>query len=432
MKYALGNMLNGAGGLNADQLSLDLQFATDKTLTARKGPTPAFTRASTATFVGSDGLIQSAAINAARFDHDPVTLACKGLLIEESRTNQILQSEDFSTSWSNDGGRIAVSTNVITSPSGAVNADKITENNILLDRRICIAAVTVVASTVYTYSCYLKAAERDVAQLAFGGIFGNQFQNFIIGGVNAGTLGSSSGVTSPQIVALAGGWYRCTATVTSAGSGSTQVTVGPSDSSTLGKWATYLGIVGSGIFVWGAQVEAGSFPTSYIPTTTASLARSADVCSITGSAFSGMYNQPEGTLFADVIPQVVAQVVSVLTVNTTTFNNSHTIFKGDNSFNNPGRRWGAQTFTGGIVATIPTSTDVATTRSRLAYAYKLNDMAFAASGLLIGTDTSGTMPSPTAMHIGMRDSSLQINGHLASVRYFRKRLSNAKLQTLTA
>ena len=89
MKYALGNMLNGAGGLNPDGLSLDLQFATDKTLTARKGPTPVFTRATIGTFIGSDGLIQTASINAARFDHDPVTLVCKGLLIEEQRTNDI-------------------------------------------------------------------------------------------------------------------------------------------------------------------------------------------------------------------------------------------------------------------------------------------------------------------------------------------------------
>jgi len=63
MQYVLGNMLGGGGVLNPDGLALDLQFAADKTMTARKGPTPAFTRASTATFIGSKGLIQSAAIN---------------------------------------------------------------------------------------------------------------------------------------------------------------------------------------------------------------------------------------------------------------------------------------------------------------------------------------------------------------------------------
>jgi len=136
-------------------------------------------------------------------------------------------------------------------------------------------------------------------------------------------------------------------------------------------------------------------------------------------------------MFADAIPQTVAQSAIALSVNTTTFQNSHSISKSNALADAAGLRWVAQTFSGAIVATISTSTDVATTRSRLAYAYKINDMAFAASGLLIGTDTSGIMPSPTAMHIGMRDSSLQINGHLAAIRYFRKRLSNQKLQTLT-
>jgi hypothetical protein len=71
MEYSLSSSLvGGSGSINPDGLSLDLQFAADKTLTARRGPTPAFTRGSTATFVGSNGLIQSAAINIPRFDHD--------------------------------------------------------------------------------------------------------------------------------------------------------------------------------------------------------------------------------------------------------------------------------------------------------------------------------------------------------------------------
>ena len=99
MKYALGNMLNGAGGFNPDGLSLDLQFAADKTLTARKGPTPVLTRATTGTFIGSNGLIQSAAVDAARFDHNPITQACNGLLIEESRENLQRNSAAFNSIW---------------------------------------------------------------------------------------------------------------------------------------------------------------------------------------------------------------------------------------------------------------------------------------------------------------------------------------------
>jgi len=156
------------------------------------------------------------------------------------------------------------------------------------------------------------------------------------------------------------------------------------------------------------------------------------VCSITGTNFTGMYNQPEGTLFADVTPQVVAQVASVLVVNTSTYLNAHIIYKIDPTFNVAGRRWGAQTSVGSAPQTaIATSTDAAVSRSRLAYAYKLNDFAFVASGSLVGTDTSGTIPSPTTMRIGVRDDGLAINGHLAAVRYYKKRLDNAKLITLT-
>ena len=248
MDFSLSSSLVGSAvSRPSDGLALDLQFAADKTLTARKGPTPAFTRGSGATFVDSDGLVK----------YGP--------------ENTILQSEDFGTSWSPDGGLVAVSTNVITSPSGLVNADKITENTTTSARRISIGSATAVAGVVYTFSCYLKAAERNIAQLAFGGIFGNQYQNFIIGGASAGTLGNSSGVSSPQIIELANNWYRCTLTITSAGAGATQVTVGPLNADTALRWPTYVGTIGSGIYAWGAQLERSSTVCPYIPTTTAAV-----------------------------------------------------------------------------------------------------------------------------------------------------------------
>lgn len=97
MDFSLSSSLTGNAVLSNDKLSLDLQFAADKTLTARKGPTPVFTRASTATFVGSNGLIQSAAINAPRIDYNPVTLECRGLLMEQSRTNLVFPSATLTT-----------------------------------------------------------------------------------------------------------------------------------------------------------------------------------------------------------------------------------------------------------------------------------------------------------------------------------------------
>jgi hypothetical protein len=333
-------MLGGSGGgVNSDLLSLDLQFAADKTLTARRGPTPTFTRVSTATFVGSDGLIQSAAINAARFDHDPVTLACKGLLIEEARTNLVFPSATLTTQT---------------------------------------RTVTAVAHTLSFYG--------------------------------TGTV-------------VLSGAHIATVVGTGAYPTRTTLTFTPSAGSLI------LTVTGT---VTEAQLEAGSFATSYIPTVASSVVRSADVCSITGSAFTGFYNQPEGTLFADVTPQTVAQVSAVLVANITTNNNQNGILKVNATFTNIGLRWGATSSDGSTSqAGILTSTDVAVSRSKLAYAFKLNDFVLAYAGTIVGTDNSGTVGSPTRLQIGARDGVLYINGHIAAARFYKKRVSNSRLQTLT-
>jgi hypothetical protein len=184
------------------------------------------------------------------------------------------------------------------------------------------------------------------------------------------------------------------------------------------------------VYLWGAQVEAGSFPTSYIPTTTGTLARSADVCSITGGDFSGFYNQPEGTLFAGCTPQSVAQVAVVVGVNTTSYFNSHFICKGNSEFTANGLRWLGQSFS--PVITIPSTLDAANAFAKIAYAYKSGSLAMAYNNILAGTSAMTFTPiNPTTMRIGSRDDSLYINGHISSVRYYRKRLPDAKLVTLT-
>jgi len=332
MKYALGNMLNGAGGLNPDGLSLDLQFATDKTLTARKGPTPVFTRASTATFVGSNGLIQSAAINAARFDHDPVTLACKGLLIEESRTNLVFPSDTLTTQT---------------------------------------RTVTAVAHTLSFYG--------------------------------TGTVVLSG-------VAIA--------TVTGTGAYPTRTTL----TFTPTAGSLILTVTGS---VTQAQVEAGAFPTSYIPTTTASLARSADVCSITAGAFSGFYNQTEGTAFTESRPAAVNGTVTTFSLSNGTAN----------------ERWLTRIAQNEQVTVTSAGTEsgldllnpVAGTLYKVASAGKLNDFAMSINGIAVVTDTSQPMPNVDRAGIGNALGAVTGGGAvtIASIRYYKKRLPNAKLQSLT-
>ncbi len=438
-------MLNG-GGVNPDGLSLDLQFATDKTLTARRGPTPAFTRGSTGTFVGSNGLIQTAANNEPRFDHDPVTLASRGLLIEEGRTNLSLQSGVIV----NNSGWATLDVTAAVSGTGldGNNAYKISEvasTNIHALANLGgtggASATSVVSGTNYTGSIFVKkvVGSVDWVQLTFGSVgFGVlQFANF---NISNGTIGNSAGLTAgtvPRIEGFSNGWYRIsmTAPATATTSSTSNVAlVFTNNTNTTTRAPSYLGSTSNEVLTSLWQFEAGSFPTSYIPTTTGTLARSADVCSITGGDFNNFYNQSEGTLFADITPQSIAQLATVLAVNSGSSQNQHGIYKTNAALAAAGLRWGATSVLTGFVtqAAIVTGTDVAISRSKLSYAYKLDDFSFAYAGTIVGTDTSGTLPSPTTMQIGNRDGTLQINGHLASIRYYKKRLPNAKLQALTA
>jgi hypothetical protein len=417
MNYSLGNMLGGAGALNADKLALNLQFATDKTLTARKGPTPVFTRASTATFIGSNGLIQSAAINAARFDHDPITLACKGLLIEESRTNLCFRSADVST-WSG-----------TFSNSGSTTAPDGTSAGYLagIGTGNCQTPITTSVTGLYTLSVYLKRNNTDWVRLqAVQGAnvnFVNFWVNLATG--TAGTLAIGAGTPtslSAQVTPAGNGWYRCSVTASYPATNYLNISIvsATADNSTTR-------VAGSIYGVWGAQIEAGAFPTSYIPTTTASVVRSADICSITGSDFTGFYNQSEGTFLTQ-------------STKTSTNSNAFIIHASDNSFVNGIDLRYATITSAQAVINVSSSGQVAAFTATVtsgslvkqSMAYKLNDCAYSVNGASAITDTSALIPTVNRINFGTAYTGLPLNGHIASVRFYKKRLANAKLVTLTA
>jgi hypothetical protein len=298
-------------------------------------------------------------------------------------------------------------------------------------------ATSVVSGTVYTGSIFLKkvAGSVDWVQLTFGGGgFGLvQYANFNIG---TGTVGNSTGLASgtvPRIEAFPNGWYRCSisvAAIATTSSTSNVVVAFTNNLDAVSRAPVYTGSTSNSVLASLCQFETGSFPTSYIPTTTAPLTRSADVCSITGDAFSRFYNQPEGTLFAGVTPQSVAQAAVVVGVNTTTFSNSHFIYKSDSTANVSGLRWVGASFS---ATTIASTLNAANAFAKIAYAYKSGSFAMAYNNILAGTSSSTfTSINPTVMRIGSRDDGLAINGHISEVKYFKKRLANSKLQAITA
>ncbi len=429
-------MLNGGGGLNADGLALDLQFAADKTLTARKGPNPVFTRGSTGTFVGSNGLIQTAATNIPRFDHTSAGV-CRGLLIEESRTNQITFSENLTdASWS--PFATASAANITsTNPSGGTTTSRLTADSGTDTGRSRVKLLNLPsASYAATVSCFVKAGNSNfgLVRMAFNktgvGTIRACNANIVFStGVitKSGTSNADFTVTS---TAFPDGWYRITISATSNAS----LTV--EDSVVLAVGLAFNGTGGSGTFAgtetvlaWGAQLEAGSFATSYIPTTTGSVVRSADVCTFTGADFNRFYNSTSGTLLSEAsISNLIGSNRGIVQIDSGT-NLSvmrHVYGLPEGGFRSLIRA------SGDTATELSTILGTASTIQKRIIAYEGTSFASVTNGGAVATATR-TMPTGlNAMRIGnLVDGSFYLSGHIAAIRFYKKRLPNAKLVTLT-
>ena len=403
MNYSLGNMLSRGGALNPDGLSLDLAFATDQTLTARKGPTPTFTRASTATFVGSNGLIQSATINTPRFDYDPVTLACKGLLIEESRSNSVLNSDLYLTSTPTN---ITATTITGTSVTGSsqIRELSLTSSGVATGVQ---ANLTGTGTGTKTISVFIKKPTSNAAPYFTIGFASSGVQyagiQLTMSGASpvvsvTSTPATGFSVVSSSIEEFPNGWYRVSV-VASGVPSSCFLTLYPSNAVWNGTSDIRQTLVAAGtnlIYIFGAQVELGSFPTSYIPTTTTALTRSADVCSITGGDFTGFWNQSAGTLVEvfEASPNTNTTYVAAsdgnIAANSVHIDNDtglmRSVYYSGSSI--------VATLNLGAVGTVGSVNKVAT-------AYSVNDFAASRNGGSVVTDTSGALPiGLSQMNIG--------------------------------
>jgi hypothetical protein len=345
-----------------------------------------FTRASDGTFVGSNGLIQTAGTNVPRFTHDPVTLESLGLLVEEQRTNLLLHNRTLTNAaW--------VATN-ITTAKDQTGADGVSNSASSITASAgngTILQTITSASAARATSAYVKR----------------------ITGTGTIQMTQDNGST----------WTAVTVT-----SGWTQVTI---PSATVTNPVVGFRIVTSGdaIAVDYVQCESGAFSTSAIQTTTATVTRSADVVSITGSAFSSWYRQDEGTVFADVASVYNGGRYLM-------FDDGSAVDRWDlrySSFVATLNSWKSSVQEGNantnVVGGAP-SVNV-----KLAGANKTNDIAIASNGAaaLLGVDTTSTMPTnQTRMFIGsFQGTATYTNGPIRRITYWPQRLSNTTLQALT-
>lgn len=274
--------------------SLDLNFASNKSLIDNVSGNNliTFTRASTGTYIGEDGLIKTAAINEPRFDHNPITKESLGLLIEESRTNLLINSSDYSTG----GGNTTITVDNMLAPDGTQTAELVTGNVGTANKNVNKTFGTTTTGT-YTTSVFVKAGTENFVVLRMNDNTGangtRQRFNLSTGTLDGSTVNDGANIGgSATITAYPNGWYRLTVTGTFVNS-LTSIQAGQ-------VWLNaYAGnALTTTYYVWGAQLEQGAFPTSYIPTAGSSVIRNADNGTISGTNFTSTVSTPSiGSFF---------------------------------------------------------------------------------------------------------------------------------------
>lgn len=356
-------------------------------------------------------VLQTAPANVPRIDHDPVTGECKGLLIEEQRTNMVLRSEDFTASvWPKSG--CSIYADQTAAPDGTLSADLVEFSG---SGQINSNGSAATVSGAHTFSFFVKP---------YAGLTGNS-QFLIRNGTTAtnllnATLTWSSMTVSANgsITSLSNGWYRLSITVTS----------GISVGDLLLGYPISGAVAGLKFFLWGAQLEAGSFPTSYIKTEASQATRAADSAQMTGTNFSSWYRQDEGSIFAEFqqYPAVPTLSQRVLQVGSSGSAEGHLISRATDRFN-------AGTYASGTYQASFAVTDSGTesTRNKICYSYKVNSFSGAGNGKVSAEDTSGIVPVVSMLYIGSAASNI-LNGYIRRITYYPKRLTDAQLQALTA
>jgi hypothetical protein len=371
--------------------TLDLRFADNKSLVdAVTGASlVTFTRASDGTFVDSAGVIQTAATDVPRFDHNPTTGESLGLLVEEQRTNLLLNSEDFSGATTFRG---SITANVIAAPDGATTADLFTENTETGNHVTQFGSVAFTTGVTYTVSIFLRPNGRDT-NIRFRGTNATTFAAEAFFNLTGAGAVASTVFGTASIQALPNGWYRCIITGVSGATATTSIQVITSSGAGDGT---------SGVYLWGTDLQAGAFPTSYIPTTTAAVTRSADVATDTtrGAALRTLYAQ---------FRSPASGTRPIVSLDDNSANERIELFT---SGTDPKL---LVTDGGSAQADIDAGAITANTTARLGARFNTDNFAASISGSAEVLDATGTMPTVDRIRIGRDQAGNYLNGTIARI-----------------
>lgn len=430
-----------------DTATLNLDFTTTGVLDSRL----TFTRASTATYINSSGYVTTAEANTPRFDYDPVTLAPRGLLVEGQTQNALFYSQDITQAsrWTIQGGIPSSYTSISatggTAPDNTNTANLCTESTANNSRSI-YQGLTAAAGT-YTASVWVKAGTGSTRYIRL--VLPSAAGNFVYVTVNISTgavtqaaaaVGTAS-AASATVTPYAGSWYRIQLTGTLAAAVNF-VFIVPLDSATpsvntgdYGREA-YLGN-GSTFLMWGAQLEAGSGASSYIPTVASQVTRNPDYCQSTVA--SGIANWltslTTSTYFVDFVPMTQRGGFA------NTWNTRTSTFQGYEIYCFDGTAGVNLTCTTKISASTNVETNVATglalnSRHKIAYSISAGSGLRSVNGSTVSAANPVALPTGTPSTFGVGSggggSGTSINAWIRSVKYYPTALTQTEINGMTA
>ena len=420
-------------------MSNKLKFG-NGTLATKKGSTLAYndendnykplpfttTRASGATRVNKEGLIEVVESDRPRIDY---TDSAKGvLLLEPQRTNSITYSEDFSNAaWIKDG---ASATSGFLSPSGDLSAFKLVESATTSTHQTYVVRSAV--GNDYTFSVFIKKGEREFVSISLTDSvhYLTQYTFDLTNGVLTDSY-DRAGVTSEfTSVELYNGWYRIVLSSNYAfntlvfGRIYTEETATPPTVPAN----SYVGNGTSGVYIYGAQLEEGSYPTSYIPTQGATATRLADTAS--GSGNSEVFNDSEGVLFANIKGENDG------TFNYISLSDGGTTNYAGILYTDTDNQIIYRYYVGGSGVAITVNSINVTNFNKIAIKWKANDFAIWINGIEVGTASSGSLnPSGTFTELAFArggSNDTPFYGKTKEIGYYDTALTDAELETLTS
>ena len=413
----------------ATRPSLNLNFSKHQKL----DPRVTFTRTTSGTRVNSDGLVEVVPAYEPRFDFDPVTGECLGLLVEESRTNLVTYSENIDFYDEPSGYQINVATNTTPSPDGNSTADSFLGTGVSGRATLQYTTPPLPTDTKLCCSVFIKPINGfDQVTLETANYSGWADTGYIKFDLSTKEILEDT-VQGGGIIEYPNGWLRIYLISTTNSNGTAR--------------GFYVNLIDSvvqtneGVYLWGAQIEAGAFPTSYIPTSGSTVTRTADNASIIGTNFSSWYNNTEGTVYADTkINGVQTGRYDRLWAIT----NSNLNFEGISIYvagpsGTPSGYTSSVTITNSATEQVGgtlVETALTTPRLKSVFAFKQNDCASAYNGQQRLVDSIVDLSSfTTPLDRLLIGQPQRFQGHscmtISQLTYYPTRLPNAQLQTLT-